>query len=292
MQDLFSIRKKLENYKKIKQMTDATKLASITSYSICSKRLPIIKTYCQLFAKAAKNILIKALNQKNSQSKETTNKALFIFVGPSKELCASSFYALGKYFGKILDSNLIKNADIIAVGKNCKKYIKGALENAKYQIIEEHPLLNLERISFLSAKISDQIFELLKQDQYDFVGSINLGFKSFFFQDKKFSILCPIDKNKLVAELISEASEPEVDPILEQNHEDLLLNFEKKIISLSIAEKLLDSLMAEYAARFVAINKASSNAAKLIEEMTIYMNKVRQINITKQMAEISTAVEK
>ena len=49
---------------------------------------------------------------------------------------------------------------------------------------------------------------------------------------------------------------------------------------------LLESSTSEHAARMAAMDKASSNAAEMIEKLTLNMNKVRQAAITNQIIEV------
>lgn len=54
---------------------------------------------------------------------------------------------------------------------------------------------------------------------------------------------------------------------------------------------LLESLASENAARMNAMSQAADNAEELIKQLTLQANKVRQWNITKELLEITTAVE-
>ncbi len=49
---------------------------------------------------------------------------------------------------------------------------------------------------------------------------------------------------------------------------------------------LLESVAAEHAARMTAMDAASSNATDVIDKLTLYMNRVRQASITREIIEI------
>ena len=49
---------------------------------------------------------------------------------------------------------------------------------------------------------------------------------------------------------------------------------------------LLESAAAEHAARLTAMDAATNNASEMIEDLTLYMNKVRQAKITGELNEI------
>ena len=49
---------------------------------------------------------------------------------------------------------------------------------------------------------------------------------------------------------------------------------------------LLESHAAEHGARMAAMDAATRNAGEMIERLTLYMNKVRQAAITKEIIEV------
>jgi F-type H+-transporting ATPase subunit gamma len=49
---------------------------------------------------------------------------------------------------------------------------------------------------------------------------------------------------------------------------------------------LLESIAAEHGARMTAMDAATSNAAEMIDKLTLYMNRVRQASITKEIIEV------
>jgi F0F1-type ATP synthase, gamma subunit len=49
---------------------------------------------------------------------------------------------------------------------------------------------------------------------------------------------------------------------------------------------MVESAAAEHAARMTAMDSASSNAADVIERLTLYMNRVRQASITREIIEV------
>ena len=54
---------------------------------------------------------------------------------------------------------------------------------------------------------------------------------------------------------------------------------------------LLESAAAEHAARLTAMDAASNNATEMIEDLTLYMNKVRQASITREIIEVVSGAE-
>jgi F-type H+-transporting ATPase subunit gamma len=83
----------------------------------------------------------------------------------------------------------------------------------------------------------------------------------------------------------------EIDFILEPNIEEILKDLIPKYISVKMRLILLDAFTSEHSARMMAMHTATSNAADLIEGLTMLRNKARQASITNQVIEVSTAAE-
>ena len=77
-----------------------------------------------------------------------------------------------------------------------------------------------------------------------------------------------------------------VDYIYEQKPEELLGTLLPRYVKVQIYRALLESVAAEHAARMTAMDAASSNAGDMIDKLTLYMNRVRQASITREIIEI------
>ena len=64
-----------------------------------------------------------------------------------------------------------------------------------------------------------------------------------------------------------------------------------RYVEIQFYRALLESAAAEHAARLTAMEAASNNATEMIEDLTLYMNKVRQATITGEIIEIVSGAE-
>ena len=64
-----------------------------------------------------------------------------------------------------------------------------------------------------------------------------------------------------------------------------------KYIDFTIFQALLETQASEFAAKLIAMSNATDNAGKLIDEITVVMNKTRQAAITKEILEIVGGAE-
>ena len=64
-----------------------------------------------------------------------------------------------------------------------------------------------------------------------------------------------------------------------------------KYLEFTVYQALLETQASEFAARLIAMTNATDNAGKLIDELTLVMNKTRQAAITKEILEIVGGAE-
>jgi F-type H+-transporting ATPase subunit gamma len=76
------------------------------------------------------------------------------------------------------------------------------------------------------------------------------------------------------------------DYIFEQSPDVLLGNLLPNYVSNMVFAAVLESAAAEHAARMVAMDAASANASKVIEKLTLHLNRVRQASITREIIEV------
>ena len=77
-------------------------------------------------------------------------------------------------------------------------------------------------------------------------------------------------------------------PLLAQPHtpDELFTRLLPRHVEVQAFRALLESNAAFYAAQMTAMDSASRNAAEMIDQLTLYMNKVRQAAITREIIEV------
>jgi F-type H+-transporting ATPase subunit gamma len=77
-----------------------------------------------------------------------------------------------------------------------------------------------------------------------------------------------------------------IDYLFEPTPEELLGTFLPFHVAVQVNRALLESSAAEHAARMTAMDSATRNAKEMVDRLTLYMNKVRQAAITREIIEI------
>jgi F-type H+-transporting ATPase subunit gamma len=83
----------------------------------------------------------------------------------------------------------------------------------------------------------------------------------------------------------------QVDYIYEPDPTAILNALLPRYVEQELFHALLESAAAEHAARMTAMDAATKNAVEMLDSLTLYMNKVRQANITREIIEVVSGAE-
>jgi F-type H+-transporting ATPase subunit gamma len=84
---------------------------------------------------------------------------------------------------------------------------------------------------------------------------------------------------------------PLVDYIYEPSAEEILTTIVPRHVEIQVYRALLESAAAEHAARMTAMDAATRNAQEMVDKLTLYMNKVRQAAITREIIEVVSGAQ-
>jgi F-type H+-transporting ATPase subunit gamma len=101
--------------------------------------------------------------------------------------------------------------------------------------------------------------------------------------------LVPIEQTALVGDVPAENKSGAVE--FSPSPEFVLSRLLPKYLEFTIYSAMLETDAAFFAAQLIAMNNATDNAGKLIDELTIKMNNARQAAITKELLEIVAGAE-
>ena len=126
------------------------------------------------------------------------------------------------------------------------------------------------------SEIARKIIARAQNDEIDAVYASYNEFKSVMAQTLLISKILPISAPK----------GEQIDYIYEQSPEELMQALLPRYVEVQLFTAILETAAAEHAARMTAMDSASSNAADVIDELTLYMNRVRQASITREIIEV------
>jgi F-type H+-transporting ATPase subunit gamma len=82
-----------------------------------------------------------------------------------------------------------------------------------------------------------------------------------------------------------------IDYLYEPSGPELLERLLRQYVMVLIRRAFLEAVASEHAARMTAMESATTNAAEMIDRLTLDMNRARQAAITKELLEIVAGAE-
>ncbi len=278
MPSLIDIRRRVRSVKNTQQITKAMKMVSAAKLRKAQERAIAARPYAKVLQQMLANVAEAA-----AQSGEGETHPL-LAVRPEKRILLVVITADGGLAGGF-NSNLIKLAHKFAnehkgedlsfelIGRKGRDYFKKRFPN----ISGEH-LDMFRNIKFESAeKIAQIIIDRFAKAEIDSVYLFVNEFKSVMSSNIAQTRLLPIE--------VPKSSEP-VDYIYEQKPEEILNSLLPRYLNVQIYRALLESGAAYLAARMTAMDAATQNANDVIDKLTLYMNRVRQASITREIIEV------
>ena len=155
-----------------------------------------------------------------------------------------------------------------------------------------------QRVKYADAKrIAEAAIEEFTSGRVSKVFVVYNEFKSVMQQRVTTEQLLPIPKGD-VRSADSQAGQGakapvagDVDYIYEPGPAKILGELLPKHIEIQIYRALLESAAAEHAARMTAMDAATKNSGEIIDTLTLYMNKVRQAAITREIIEVVSGAQ-
>ena len=279
MPSLIDIRRRLRSVKNTQQITKAMKMVSAAKLRRAQERVVSARPYAQLLKQMLANV-VAAL-----QSTEEGATSPLLTVRPEKRI--ELLLITGeKGLAGAFNSNLLKASVKFAAEEHPDATISYALIGRKGRdfyrkrnvtVTGEHVGL-LANVKFAeAAAIAQSAIERYRNEEIDAVYLLNNEFKSVMSQKLTVSRVLPIELP---------AEQNTIDYIFEQPPAELLAALLPQYVESEVYRGMLESVAAEHAARMTAMDAATSNAADMIERLTLYMNRVRQASITKEIIEV------
>lgn len=283
MSKVIQIRHRIKAIETIHKITHAMRLISMSSHARLKGKRDVLDVYLGHLERLYGVVSSSAPSWHNPlldpAGHGVAKNTLCIIVGPQRGLCGNFNNALHAMYMKHRDTLLQERADVIVVGKRALEQISF---EKKTPIIASYTDLNQTSLFTIAQQIAHIL--IAGNKRYTRVFFLSTHFKSFFLQQPEFIQIIPLhmsagaqESADAVHEYLWDAYKPE----------DILDELVVQYVETTIQKLILESLLAEQAARFISMDSATRNAEKLRDSAKLQYNKLRQANITKEVTELS-----
>jgi F-type H+-transporting ATPase subunit gamma len=278
MASLIDIRRRVRSVRNTQQITKAMKMISAAKLRRAQDRALASRPYARLLKEILANVA-EAARQNPYEgghallAERPEDRILLVVVTADRGLAGGFNSNLLRLAQRFVNEHRDKQLSFELLGRKGRDYFRR--RGAK--ISGEH--LDLFRnVRYEDAeKIADSIIERFSEAEIDAV---------YLFVNEFRSVVAPnVTVRRLLPIEVPKSSAP-ADYIYEQKPEELLGSLLPRYVRVQLYRALLESAAAEHAARMTAMDAATNNASDMIDNLTLYMNRVRQASITREIIEI------
>ncbi len=276
MPSLIDIRRRIRSVRNTQQITKALKMISAAKLRKAQDRALAARPYASILQQMLANVAQAAHSDPGENpllAVRPENRILLIVITADMGKAGGFNANLIRLAQRFVDEHRSQDLRLDLAGKKGRDYFKKRGARVHAEFVDIFRLVRYET----AEAIANGVIELFSKAEVDAVYLFGNEFKSVMASHLVAKRLLPIE--------IPQAGEP-VDYIYEQAPAELLGSLLPRYIKAQIYRALLESSAAEHAARMTAMDAASSNASDMIDSLTLYLNRVRQASITKEIIEV------
>jgi F-type H+-transporting ATPase subunit gamma len=282
MPNILDLRRRIRSVKNTQQITRAMKMVAAARLRRAQARVVSARPYANQILAVLGHVAARVASEQSEEllhpllAQRPVKRILLVLITADRGLCGA------------FNANLIRAAQSYLVERRQEEVFLVTVGRKGHDFFRKHAVeikgsyVNLfGRLEFSQAQqIAAQVIELYSQESVDAVDFIYNEFKSVLAQRlvvERYLPLKPIHPQE---------GQPLIDYIYEQPPAEIFSSLLPRYVEAQVYRALLESQAAEFAAKMTAMDAATNNAAELIDSLTLYMNRVRQAAITKEIIEI------
>ncbi|MGE0865275.1 MAG: ATP synthase F1 subunit gamma [Vicinamibacterales bacterium] len=288
MPSLIDIRRRVRAVKSTQQITKAMKMVSSSKLRRAQERILKSRPYAQEMLRVFNNLATRTDHAAHPLLNDDplAARTLLIVITADRGLCGSFNTNVAKAALQFtIDQPKSPDGRDVAmalVGRKARDFFQRRGFDVMY---EEIGLFQNVKWSHAQAIASTAIKEFLGPD----ISSVYLvynEFKSVISQRVVIEKLLPIPRLEAEAPAVQGA-----DYLFEPDPQQLLNTLLPMHVAVQVNRALLESSAAEHAARMQSMDSATRNAKEMVDRLTLYMNKVRQAAITREIIEVVSGAQ-
>jgi len=284
MPSLLDIRRRVRAVKSTQQITKAMKMVAASRLRRAQERIQAARPFAVESARVIANLAARVDTSAHPLLDERTTpkangKALLFLVTADRGLCGSFNTNAIKAASTFIVENPSREVALGLVGRRGRDYFARRGFEVRFELVNFFASLTFDH----AKSIADAGIEAFTAGQVDSVYLIYNEFRSVISQRVVVDRLLPIRGVEIEQE---QPAGPQTDYLFEPSPEQMFARLLPRHVEVQVFRALLESNAAFYAAQMTAMDAATRNSAEMIEQLTLYMNKVRQAAITREIIEV------
>ena len=286
MPSLIDLRRRVRAVKNTQQITKAMKMVAASKLRRAQERMSNARPYAQqmqrVLASLASRVDPSVHPLLAQREPGPASRTLVIIVTADKGLCGSfntNIIKAGATF-------VVESPQVCTLGLVGRKG-RDFFGRRGFEVMYEEVGI-FQKLAYGHAQgIAQNAIELFTTGHVDRVMLIYNEFKSVMTQRVVVDQLLPIARG----DVDTAVSTNQIDYLYEPSAQAIFDQLLPRYVEVQVYRALLESNAAFFAAQMTAMDTASKNATDMIASLTLYMNKVRQAAITREIIEVVSGAQ-
>jgi len=287
MPSLIDLRRRIRSVKNTQQITKAMKMVAASKLRRSQERMMNARPYADQMRRVLASVASRVDPSLHPLLVErepgAENRTLLIVVTGDKGLCGGFNTNVIKAAGVFIESNKAPST-LGLVGRKGREFFVRRGFHAMFEQIGIFQNLKYEDAQTIATTAIDAFLG----GQVDQVMLVYNEFKSVMTQRVVIDQLLPIARGDVEG---GTPDTPRTDYIYEPSAQAIFNELLPRYVEVQVYRALLESNAAFFAAQMTAMDTATKNSGEMIANLTLYMNKVRQAAITREIIEVVSGAE-
>jgi len=282
--NLQDIRRRVRSVKNIQQITRAMKFVAASKLRRAQDRIFSARPYANRMLTVLNSLATRADPEHHPLLVEREqDKVMLVVITSDRGLCGAFSANIIKAATRYLEEKSANDALSLAlVGRKGVDWFGQRSWTIRHEYVDI-----MTRVDFKYAQeLAQSLIKYYASADLDAVYLVYNEFKSVVQQDVTIEPLLPIRRLE-----IEDQGEPCLDYIYEQPPPVLFDHLLARHVETQVFRAMLESEAAEHGARMTAMDSATRNAGEMIDQLTLYMNRMRQASITTEIIEVVSGAD-
>jgi F-type H+-transporting ATPase subunit gamma len=294
MPSLLDIRRRVRAVKSTQQITKAMKMVAASRLRRAQERIQQARP----FAVQMRRVLTSLASRVDPSAHplldervvpKAQGRALLFVITADRGLCGSFNTNVIKASGNFITEAHGRQVALGLIGRRGRDFFGRRGFEVRHEQVNLFAQLKYEH----AQEIAKAAIAAFTGEEVDSVYLAYNEFKSVMVQHVTIEQVLPIPRTAFAAapDTAAAAAPPPTDYLYEPQPEELFKHLLPSYVEVQIFRALLESNAAFYAAQMTAMDAATRNSGEMIEQLTLYMNKVRQAAITREIIEVVSGAQ-
>jgi F-type H+-transporting ATPase subunit gamma len=291
MPSLLDIRRRVRAVKSTQQITKAMKMVAASRLRRAQERIQQARPFAVQMRRVLTSLAARVDPSVHPLLDDRAvpkagGRALLLVVTADRGLCGSFNTNVIKASGTFITESAGRQVALGLIGRRGRDFFGRRGFEVRYEQVNLFAHLKYEN----AQEIAAAAIAAFTNGEVDSVFLAYNEFRSVMVQQVVVEQVLPIPRTTFAVEA-ADRTAPQTDYLYEPEPEQLFKHLLPSYVEVQIFRALLESNAAFYAAQMTAMDAATRNSGEMIDQLTLYMNKVRQAAITREIIEVVSGAQ-